>query len=645
MANIVINEISQNYTYNIGNSSYATVAMPITASWGPGYSAELVSEAQDPYGDTLENVLWTRFPATQKGLEAFVATYRGPESCYRMANDYSYQMAMTLIAAGYDVLACRMVDGEKAKAVLALLAENPSGTEKLRPMGPEITVNAKYSGQFGNNLIVNINLIADLKNKSHLANIITSIKDSTGAAIPVENIVVNLIEDDNDSVPYILDAESDFLSLELNKPITETNLTVESGETLVFMLKTTDEDNSTIYKDITALSGGSDYVTDVPGTTSVQYAKIRYGEAYNAYVGQLSDLEVGQGEGNISQNKLDIITHNELVYSKTYRALSLLKDKLSYRPNRIILSGYDDQNLEAIEYRYRNDQDTSARDALLVISPLHRRLLAVSYASRCATGYIDTPWCLSRSGVSNDDPDNLGYVQKLATTREALSDSLYTSHSAFFAPWGEYRYQGTSKLYRCPPSFMALMIERAMILNQAVQYEWALPTDRSNKLNFGKLKYSVPKKILDIWQSGSGVNVNAITNIPDIGLSLWGNTTLFNLPVATYQALFNLSTRKLVNAVEDLAYKCGINITFQYNNNQAYNSFYAGMTPLLDTMKNVGAIKDYYVRMSADINGLDRVNANTVIGKIYLLVEGVVNDIKIDLIALPPSVDLNQFRV
>jgi len=38
------------------------------------------------------------------------------------------------------------------------------------------------------------------------------------------------------------------------------------------------------------------------------------------------------------------------------------------------------------------------------------------------------------------------------------------------------------------------------------------------------------------------------------------------------------------------------------------------------------------------------VNANTVIGKIYLVVNGVINDIYVDLIALPPGVDLSTVR-
>ena len=135
-----------------------------------------------------------------------------------------------------------------------------------------------------------------------------------------------------------------------------------------------------------------------------------------------------------------------------------------------------------------------------------------------------------------------------------------------------------------------------------------------------------------------------MTNIPDMGVSLWGHSTLFEVPPATYQALANLSTRKLVNAVEDLVYRCGISITFRYNNDEAYSSFYAGVSPLLDTMKNVGAIDDYYITMSADINGTDRINANTVIGKIFLVVNGVVNDIYVDLIALPPGTDLAQYQ-
>ena len=108
-----------------------------------------------------------------------------------------------------------------------------------------------------------------------------------------------------------------------------------------------------------------------------------------------------------------------------------------------------------------------------------------------------------------------------------------------------------------------------------------------------------------------------------------------NVPVATYNALQNLSTRLLVNAIENVAYKCGLSITFQYNNSEAYSKFYAGVTPILDTMRNVGAIEKYTIEMSADIDSLDSVNLNSVLGQISIWVRGVINDITIDLVALP----------
>ena len=100
MANIVINEISDNYTYNIGNNAFATVALPITASWGPAFlDPTSVGLTEDNAGFTaeLDNVKWTQFPATRQGLDAFVSAYRGPSSLYKAHKDYSYQTAITLL--------------------------------------------------------------------------------------------------------------------------------------------------------------------------------------------------------------------------------------------------------------------------------------------------------------------------------------------------------------------------------------------------------------------------------------------------------------------------------------------------------------------------------------------------------------------
>lgn len=627
MANIVINEVSQNYSYNIGSASYACIAMPITASWGP-YLDLSSKEDDDSIDDILERTQWQRFAATQAGLESFVSTYRGASSCYRLAKDFSYQMAITLMSAGYDILVCRIAPGSKANA-LAVIGKK------------QYSITAKYPGTFGNNLQV---VIKKYSNNKYI-NLITYVVDSSGIRTAVENITCALEEKDaTETILYMDEVESNFIDI--------TYAMVDANE---------DTSQTTSVN----LEGGSDLPASegAPDTTALmkkaqEFAKARYTLAgykltddvstqpeylkcIQGMIGKLSEESSGKVLDSLSAQ---IIMYREQIYRDTMYALDILKDKLSYNCNRIFLSGWDDQDILFLTGEHIKRLEN--------LSPFHIKLLDVAYNSRCATGMIDIPRSLARSGVYNESEDTAleGYAQKLARYLPADADvlgingSLYASHCALFAPWGQYRYVSSSRMQIAPPSFLAMMIQRSMILNQSIQYEWALPVSRQHSLNIGKMDYRVPKKLLDEWQKLEGVGVNVITNIPDIGTSLWGNSTLFEVPVATYQALANLSTRYLVNAIENLIWKCGVAITFRYNNLESYNSFYAGVTPLLDTMKNVGAIEDYYVKMSADINGYDQVNANSVVGQVVIIVNGVVNNISVDLIALPQGVSLDNYQ-
>lgn len=745
MAQIVINEISQTYTYNIGTNSYATVAMPITSCWGPGYfdASKYYGMSETQCGTTpdaymLEHTAWQRFPATQGGLEAFVSAYRGPSSIYRQAKDYSYQMAMTLLTAGYDVLVCRMCPGVQADGYFVqnanskyinsagdpldvyeyldgesviYVAKNTAGNyisinisdmskignvdasksaaidaaiaDGSAPMymGPKLCFKAKYPGTFGNNLQITIKPAtyydASTREKRSYWSAITYAVDVSGIKTAIENKSFVFEEDHaTESVLHYSEVESNFWVLTIDGNAVDDPSDVPIDPDAV--------DNHHI-----RLAGGTDY-DEAGAATAEDFAKMvrpRYDWAGLYNTGNIDDytlypeLLVTYPEGLIvdsyEADAYKIQYYKEWIYThlvafkaiedvdgkmppiETYDSVyGLLKDKLSYNPNRIIAPGWDDQdytmyfeadNIDAIK-DYIRGSDECPKRCILPVSPMHCRLMDVSYHSRCATGFLDIPKIVDRAFVHIEDEYDLereGYTQKLARLIPYDSDdvngALFASHSALFVPWGQYTYVGMAKMSIANPSFLALMIMRAQILNQAIQYEWALPTNRKHNLRIGKMDYTVPKKLLDRWQKLDGASVNVITQIPDLGVNVWGNSTLFEVPPASYQALANLSTRFLVNAVEDVVYRCGIGITFNYNNNQAYNKFYAGVTPILDTMKNVGAIENYYVKMAADINGLDRINANTVVGKIYLQINGVINDIYVDLIALPPGVDFNQF--
>ena len=608
MASIVINEISQNYTYNIGTNSFCTVALPITASWGPAFEdPETVGLSLD---EELEKVTWQRFNATQSGLESFVATYRGAAANYRLAKDYSYQMAMTLITAGYDVLCCRLCPGTHAQATFTTSDSK------------QFIVKAKYPGTFGNSLMC---VLRKVSNRNYW-NLITYIVDSSGVRTSAENLTfVFDLNDATDTIYHVDDLESNFLTFAVSESIPDT---------------------ATFTQNSVTLEGGTDKAEDSDASSmmddAIELATKRYTDAgYSAsaeYILALNTLK----DANPDTATASARRYNEWLYTYAISVYDLLKDKLTYNHNRTISPGWDDQDITEV--------DGSIPKRISEISPIHLKLMDVGYYSRCAVSYLDIPKSCPRSVVYNesDDDSEVGYAQMLAryvpeNAELDINGSLYQTHSALFGPWGQYTYVGTSRQNIASPSFLALMIHRSMILNQTVQYEWLLPTNRRHSLTIGKMDYTVPKNLLDEWQDLEGVGVNTITYIPDLGTTVWGNSTLYEVPPATYQALANLSTRWLVNAIEDVIYRAGISITYRYNNDDAYNAFYAGVTPTLDTMVNQGAIEDYLVRMSADISGTDQVNANTVIGKVYITVNGVVNDIVVDLVALPPNVDLDQY--
>lgn len=608
MAQIIINEISKNYTYSTGTTQFCSVAMPMTASWGPAF--------EDPESlgisleEELEATVFQHFAATQEGLEAFTSTYRGPAANYRSGKDFSYQIAVTLLTAGYDLDICRVCSGAHASATLeATIGDSSQGT---------LTLRAKYPGSFGNNLIGTIKKVQG----RNYWNLITYIVDSNGGKTAVENLVfVFNIDNSSDSMLHISEISSNFFDIVVDG--------IETDTDVVFSV------------DAAYLAGGTDRKDDLSAdemmNEAIQLAEDRFAEILESDSMQYVNALVAVKDSNPSVAKAATIRYMEWNYNAAFHVLDILSDKLACNSRRLIMPGWDDQNFWLLS------GETVKR--MFSISPLHAKMMQVAATSRCMTALLDIPKSVERSGVWIDsvDPNMEGYAQKISNYLPSdiifTTDGLFSTHSALFAPWCQYKYVGTGRNNVAPPGFIALMLQIAMMKNQSLQYEWAQPESRKANITIGAPDYKVPKRLLDNWQSIEGVSLNIICQIPDLGMTLWGNSTCFNVPVATYNALQNLSTRYLMNAVRDLVFRCGIAITFQYNNQEAYSKFYAGCTPLLDTMRSVGAITHYTIRMSKDLNGLDSVNLNSVIGVIELYVEGVINNITVDLIALPAGTE------
>lgn len=607
MAKIQINEISRNYTYTTGMNNFCSVALPITASWGPAFQdPEVVGVTLD---QELESVAFAHFPSTSEGIEAFLAAYRGPAANYRAAKDFSYHIALTLLSAGYDVDVCRVCPGLSASATIdATIGSTGTGS---------ITFRAKYPGSFGNNLIASLTKVV---NRDYW-NLVTYIVDNSGARVAVENLIfVFNFDNSSDSIQHVSEVQSNFFDLIVDN--------IES------------DDDVTFATTAIQLTGGSDRMPDGSPAEmmdeAINLANTRYSMVPASDISDYRTTLNAVKASNPSVSKAASIRYMEWNYNAAFYLLDILTDRLAYNSKRLIMPGWDDQNFWFLT------GETVQR--IVAISPLHARMMEVAAQARCMTALLDLPKSLDRSGVWNDSSDSnqIGYTQIISNytpTNLADADGLFSTHSALFGPWAQYTFAGTSRNNIAPPGFLALLIQLAMLKNQSLQYEWAQPETRRHNLSIGQPDYKVPKKLLDNWQSIEGCSLNVITQIPDQGITCWGNSTCYDVPPASYNALQNLSTRYLMNAVKDVAFRAGVAITFQYNNNEAYSKFYVDVSPICDTMKSVGAITDYEITMSKDLNGLDSVNLNSVIGQIVLYVEGIVNNITIDLVALPAGTE------
>lgn len=646
MAKITVNEISKNYAYNLNKPTFCTVALPITSAWGPGYvDPETLGKEKD---EVLDDTVWEQFAATSAGLEQFVSTYRGPATDYRIRKDYSYQLAMTLLVAGYDVLVCRMVPGSFATKSFTVVDNKANrGTLSLR---------SKYAGSFANRVAIKFVPCKFVEEKPTYYNMIVYVVQEAGGMKAVENFRVTLNDQDGDYT-FIENIESEFVTAEVtletglgNVP---TGAFIVSGDGDV----ATAEARSFTY----TFENGSDCTSaEITMDKVIELAKKRFKDVCSDNCFYLTQLNKVKDAGNISSEKMAGIYAREWIFNEVRDVYALLEDKFAYSPRRIISPGWDDIDTEYLTEEKLNilDENSNVEDN---VSPLHLAIMNTCYHSRCAAGLLDIPKALPRSQVSidSDDSASVGYVQALAAAAvsdkvvafyeeetDALDEnrSLYTTHAAMFAPWGQYKLVGMSSKVSVPPSFLALMIQIATIRNQTVQYEWVLPSNRDHDLDIGKLDYKVPHKLLNQWQDQQGVDLNVITTMPDLGTIVWGNSTMFDLPEATYQALANLSTRYLFNAIKDVVYRVGCGIVYTWNNAQAQSSFVTGVSPILDQMKTAGAIEDYYIRASKDIDVDGQVQQNSLLGFIYIKPYGIVNELTVDLVALPAGSDLGQFK-
>ena len=603
MPRINITEHSDTYSFQVRNNNYATVALPITAIWGPAYVAD----------DEENNPDWLHFSAGYRGTTDFMDTFKGPNT-YLGQREKSYDYALKLLAAGYDILVKR-ADGVGGRAENFI--DFASASEESPAV--RLTAVAKYPGSYGKKLYTKV--FFDKVKQTGVVQVFEHVATRSKDTLLEVHDVAFSNTTATDSTPLI--SETDFTYLDrllfetadhipVNPEIALRRTSLTSPQTVSFA-------NSTI-EDYTTTTVTGDAITK-NSVTSLVAARGLSSSTYATYIGSLADEE----------SNLRLLYNQQILYSRAQAAIEELTDTISYDWDVLFCGIADDQY---IPKNYLVTQASLRYD----VSTLSTTMVTVASQSKCGVAFIGTPFNMPKGDTTS------GAVKY----KNDLSDTLGSQLSTFgelVGPWCKTTLPiNGADTWVTPELAHLLLIINAPGIG-GINKWWMVPAGMSSTGVVHTPEYKIKKAYLDIIQNHEdGVCLNPLMEVPGKGFTCFGNSTLWDKPLGTYNALQNLSTRLLCNRVKQRIWDVALQILFKYNNENAYSHFYAGLSPLLDEMRSVGALTGnefnplgYKIIMNPDIINLDRINANTVIGKVYLAVTGVIDTVDVDLFLLPPT--------
>lgn len=362
--------------------------------------------------------------------------------------------------------------------------------------------------------------------------------------------------------------------------------------------------------------------------------------SYYNYIKRISEKYEAEDMDNLIR-----LYNQQMMYKRFYNTVGELTDPIVYDWDALVQGIADDQYVpKSFIEANSNDDDPFIME--YEVSTLVIKMLEVAANSKCGAALIGTPFGMPR-GIQTGS-GSLTVKTGALKYKDSVSQAVGTTYSTFgevVGPWCK-----TTLALAGANSWIAPEIAHLLLIINAkgvggMNKWWMVPAGMLGTGIVHTPEYKIKKKYLDLIQDhDEGVCLNPLMEVPGKGFTCFGNSTLWDKPLGTYNALQNLSTRFLTNRVKQRIWDTALQILFRYNNEDAYSHFYAGLSPLLDEMRAVGALTGneynpwgYRIVMNPDIVNLDRINANTVIGKVELAVTGVIDTVDVDLFLLPPT--------
>lgn len=506
-----------------------------------------------------------------------------------------------------------------------------------------LSVSAKYPGSFGNNLKIRVR--CSLNAKGYKIGTV-EVFDNNGhtqhptAIVPTDQLL--------EIVSVAFDAEAATDSQPLITEAIFSNIDTPQFFAMLTGISIEPSDYP-VGVNVFSLYAGTDYTLscvtgDNEGQTPtvqdvVDIVSERFDNSGSSYVNYIRDIATVFAANDT--DSLIRLYNQQMLYHNFERCLPELTDPLNYNWDAIFCGIADDQYVPK-SFLTAHPEFTMDYEVTTIMT----KMVEVAANSKCGAAIIGTPFGMPR-GIQTGSGSNAVRTGALKF-KDDLSTAVGTVYSTFgevVGPWCRTTLAlSGSNAWVCPE-----LAHLLLIINSAgtggMNKWWMVPAGMLGTGVVHSPEYKIKKAYLDLIQDhDEGVCLNPLMEVPGKGFTCFGNSTLWDKPLGTYNALQNLSTRFLTNRVKQRIWDTALQILFKYNNEDAYSHFYAGLSPLLDEMRSVGALTGneynpwgYRIIMNPDIINLDRINANTVIGRVELAVTGVIDTVDVDLFLLPPT--------
>lgn len=259
---------------------------------------------------------------------------------------------------------------------------------------------------------------------------------------------------------------------------------------------------------------------------------------------------------------------DKLIGAEIPASLKYIEDKILFQPKFVTSGGYTDDNMES---------SNAIATALENLTKVRQDCRAL----------IDLP-----IGVPASEQQGLASL----VSYQQNSDTEIIPSASMCAPW-LYMQVGSEQLWM-PPSYAYLTVVGSALSKGGKAYTPKAGITNGVVSNIIKPEFEIGSDLSEKWQADNQVNINPIMRLQSGSYVIAGNSTLLmpDTENETINAFSESSADLTVLEIRRFVYNLAVELRYQYNSTEAFETFSLRTAKFLEAMISEGAMSGYDIR-------------------------------------------------